>query len=38
MRVLAQDYINMRNSQAEVGLARDYHEELLAFAAGKGER
>jgi hypothetical protein len=36
--VLAQDYINLRNSQAEVGPARNYHDGLLAFAAGKGGR
>lgn len=38
MRVLAQDYINLRNAQVEVGLARDYHDGLLAFAAGKSEQ
>lgn len=36
VRMMAHDYINLRNAQAADGLARNYHDELLAFAAGKG--
>jgi len=36
-RVMAQDYDNLRYSQAEAGPARNYHERLLAYAAGKSE-
>ena len=35
MRVMAQDYISLRNAQAETGPAREYHGELLALASGK---
>jgi hypothetical protein len=32
MRVLADDYINVRNAQIEVGPATKYHDGLLAQA------
>jgi hypothetical protein len=35
MRVLAQQYINMRNADIKVEEARKYHGELLAIAGGK---
>jgi hypothetical protein len=36
--VLAQNYVNLLNAQAEGNQARNYHNELVAFAAGKGGR
>lgn len=38
MRVMAQDYINLRSAQAETEAARNYHKELLMFAAGGNEQ
>jgi len=35
MRLMAQDYVTLRNAQIEAEPARKYHGELLAHAAGK---
>jgi hypothetical protein len=36
MRLIADDFIKTRNAQADVDPAREYHDALLAFAAGNG--
>lgn len=38
MRVMAQDYENLRYSQADPGPANKYHDRLLSYAAGKTSR
>jgi hypothetical protein len=36
MRVMADDFIRLRNAHADVDPAREYHSKLLDFAAGNG--
>lgn len=35
MRLMAEDYIKLRNANAAVGPATEYHNALRALAAGK---
>lgn len=35
MRVMADDFVRLRNAQADVEPARKYYSDLLAFAAGR---
>jgi hypothetical protein len=37
-RVMAQDFINLRNAQADTEPASKYHNDMLTYAAGKAIR